>query len=121
MTLTWTTKDGRQVEVEITLVTSAVVDANMGITKRIHKVDVVARVAGSVVGHGEPRTVRNAGSIVACIGDLGLTAERRAEVDAAIHAVDASDVEWHEMVARREAAEREYEARCAVMRKAMSY
>jgi len=118
--ITWTTQDGRDVNVNIELVTSEIIDANMGISKRVHDIDVTATVAGTIVGTGHPVAV-SAGVIVAAIGQLGLTADKLYEVQSAISDVDASDTEWHEMVARNDADAKDYDNHCDSMHKAMSY
>jgi len=95
-TVRWETKDGRNVEVTISL------------NREIKDVDVSATVSGAPVGAGRPTKVSHP-QIVAAIGKLGLTADKLETVQNAIDYVLSCDY----MTAHNERIEAEFKAELA--------
>jgi len=92
----WETKDGRNVEVTISL------------NREIKDVDVSATVSGVSIGSGRPTRVSHP-QIVAAIGKLGLTADKLETVQGAIDYVLSCDY----MTAHNERINAEFEAELA--------
>jgi len=121
--ITWTTKDGKAVEVVVALVTEREIDADgHRVAVPCCEISVRAIVAGVVVGYGRPERA-NHPIAVSKIGKLGLTAGHLSEINAAIREIEAGP-EWTAKIEREERAaksRREYDKHREMMKKVMGY
>jgi len=120
--ITWTTGDGREAKVTVTLVTSKELDADGDkITIDCCEMTIRATVNGQVAGYGYPQTV-NHPAAVAKIGNLGITADNMAKITAAIDEIKATP-EWIEKerrAAQNERVSREYDEHYRKIARAMA-
>jgi len=121
--ITWTTRDGKAVEVVVALVTEREVDADgHRVTVPCCEINVKALVGGITVGYGRPERASHSVA-VAKIGKLGLTADNLAAMNAAIGEIEDGP-DWTakiEREARADESRREYDKHRAMMKKVMGY
>jgi hypothetical protein len=119
--VTWTTTDGREVNVTAELQTSRDIYSDGDrITVRCCEINVTALVAGKIVGTGRPVKITHP-VVAAKIGALGITAANLALINEAIAEIEAGP-EWTAKVARQaeaNKAEIEYKQHYAKMIRAM--
>lgn len=128
--ITWKTGDGRAVVFTVRLRTENIIgrdDFAGEITKPCCEIDYSATVAGKDVGgHGWLQTVepRKVGSVtvVAGLGNLGISDEDYTRIMAAVDDIKASDYwqDWKRKEERAEEIEREYNAHVDRLEKMMN-
>lgn len=120
--ITWTTGDGRTVNVSVELQTEKEVWIDEVVTVACCEINIIAEVNGEIIGTGRP-VKANHPVAVARIGNLGISSANLANINSAIAEVEATP-EWQNKLRGIAAAEKEateYDKHRAMMHKVMGY